>query len=44
MQVTSLKDAAPLLRKAAPAEARELLKLMLEQARSLADVIEKFEK
>ena len=40
----SLKQAAPLLREAAPAEARELLKLMIEQARSLADVLEKFNK
>ena len=40
----SLTQAAPLLREAAPAEARELLKLMIEQARSLAGVLEKFEK
>jgi hypothetical protein len=40
----SMRDAAPLLRGADPAEARELLKLMIEQARGLAAILEKFEK
>lgn len=39
----SLRDAASLLRQAEPAEARELLKLMVEQARGLADAIAKFQ-
>jgi nitrogen-specific signal transduction histidine kinase len=38
----SMRDAAPLLRDAAPAEARELLTLMVEQARSLTDVLVEF--
>ena len=41
---SSLRDAAPLLRDAAPAEARELLKLMTAQAHSLAEALEKFER
>jgi nitrogen-specific signal transduction histidine kinase len=40
----SLKDAAPLLRTAVPAEAKELLKLMIAQARSLTEALEKLEK
>lgn len=40
----SLRDAAPLLRGAPPAEARELLRLMTEQARALAGVLEEFER
>lgn len=35
----SLKGAAALLKDAAPAERQELLRLMAEQARSLADAI-----
>jgi hypothetical protein len=40
----SLREAAPLLRNAEPAEARELLELMTRQARSLAGVLEAFER
>jgi hypothetical protein len=40
----NLREAAPLLRDAAPEEARELLKLMTRQARGLADTIGEFER
>jgi uncharacterized heparinase superfamily protein len=41
---SSLKCAATLLREASDAEVRELLGLMAQQARNLADSIEKYEK
>lgn len=37
----SLKGGAALLKDSAPAERKELLRLMAEQARSLADVLSK---
>lgn len=40
---SSLKDAAALLRKASAAERAELLPLMVEQARKLADALAEFE-
>ena len=43
-KTASLKSAAALLRAAAPEEARELLSLMVEQAKSLAAAIADFER
>lgn len=40
----SLRDAGALLRKSSPSDARELLRLMTQQAASLAQILSDYEK